>query len=246
MSKKSTGVTKMLNNSDILSVNNVDVHYGKAKALHNINLKMQRGEFLFIVGRNGAGKTTLLKTIAGFLKPSKGNIKLEGQDISNLPPNAIARLGIRLVFQEKKVFSSLTVKENIEIAAYSFNEDLKKALDKVISLYPKLKDFLHVKAGNLSGGQKQILLIGRALIGKPKLLLIDEPTEGIAIGVAKEIVRVLKEMRGEISLIIVEQKIPLVLEMADRVYVMREGKIGGELKREEFQADIAKLEKLLT
>lgn len=231
--------------SDFLRVQEVDVCYGRAKVLHNVNLEMKEGEFLFIVGRNGAGKTTFLKTVAGFLKPANGSIWFEGKRISGLAPETIAHMGIRIVFQEKRVFSGLTVRENIAIAAYSFRENLKRAIDRVLSIYPKFSEFLDRKAGFLSGGQKQLLLIGRALIGEPRLLLIDEPTEGLAAVAIKEVRKVLEDMRGKVSLIVVEQRIPLVVEMADRLCVMKEGKLCLEMTREELLAHKDRLERIV-
>ncbi len=168
---------EMSENSPILEIKNLDVAYGHAKALHDVSLRLKQGETSFVIGRNGAGKTTLLKTITGLLKPLKGSVAYEGRDISGTAPEEISLKGIRYVAQEKKVFGNLTVRENIELAAYGTGEPMERALEKVIGLYPKIKNFLKTKAGQLSGGQRQILLIGRALVGEPKLLIIDEPTE---------------------------------------------------------------------
>jgi len=231
--------------SEFLKVQELDVCYGKAKVLHNVNLEMEEGEFLFVVGRNGAGKTTFLKTIAGFLKPSNGSVWFRGRRISDLPPETIAHMGVRIVFQEKRVFSELTVRENIVMAAYSFREDPQQAIAKVLAIYPKFGEFLDKKAGSLSGGQRQLLLIGRALIGEPQLLLIDEPTEGLAAVAIKEVRRVLENMKGKVSLIVVEQRIPLVLEMADRLCVMKEGKLCLEMAREELLARKDELERIV-
>ncbi|MBP1746058.1 MAG: ABC-type branched-chain amino acid transport system, ATPase component, partial [Deltaproteobacteria bacterium] len=158
----------------MLSVKNIDVAYGHAKVLHDISLELEKGEMVFIAGRNGAGKTTFLKSIAGFMKPSKGSIMFYDQNIAGLPPEKVALLGIRYVFQDKRVFSNLTVRENLELAAYPVKEKISDAIAKVVSIYPKIEKFLELRAGSLSGGQRQILLIGRALVGDPKLLLIDE------------------------------------------------------------------------
>ncbi|HOT43018.1 MAG TPA: ATP-binding cassette domain-containing protein, partial [Syntrophorhabdaceae bacterium] len=178
----------------MLSVANIDVSYGHAKVLHNIEMQISKGEMVFITGRNGAGKTTLLKTIAGFMKPDSGTIEFEGKNIIGIPPERVALLGVRYVFQDKRVFSNLTVRENLEVAAYPVKEKITDAIEKVISIYPKIEKFLNMRAGSLSGGQRQILLIGRALIGKPKLLLIDEPTEGLAAGTINDILNVLSKI----------------------------------------------------
>lgn len=208
----------------MLSVKNIDVAYGHAKVLHDVSLELAQGEMVFIAGRNGAGKTTFLKSVAGFVRPSKGTIVFYDKNIEGLPPERVALLGIRYVFQDKRVFSQLTVKENLELAAYPVKEKVSDAIDKVISIYPKIEKFLDLRAGSLSGGQRQILLIGRALVGNPKLLLIDEPTEGLAAGTINDILNVLAMMKGKVPMIIVEQNLSVVTVLADRVYIMREGK----------------------
>lgn len=209
----------------MLSVKNIDVAYGHAKVLHDISLELEKGEMVFIAGRNGAGKTTLLKSISGFMKPSQGTIMFYDQNIVGLPPEKVALLGIRYVFQDKRVFSQLTVKENLELAAYPVKEKISDAIAKVVSIYPKIEKFLELRAGSLSGGQRQILLIGRALVGNPKLLLIDEPTEGLAAGTINDILNVLAMMKGKVPMIIVEQNLSVVGMLADKVHIMKEGKI---------------------
>ncbi len=138
----------------LLQLKDVNVAYGPAKVLHDISFQLHTGEQVFMVGRNGAGKTTLLKTIAGFLTPFKGSILYDGKEITGLPPEKVASLGIRYIFQDKRVFTKLTVKENLEIAAYPTREKLSDAIEQVVSLYPKIKGFLNLKAGSLSGGPK--------------------------------------------------------------------------------------------
>ncbi|HEY3277648.1 MAG TPA: ABC transporter ATP-binding protein [Syntrophorhabdaceae bacterium] len=213
----------------MLSVKNLDVAYGHAKVLHGITLRVENGEMAFVAGRNGAGKTTLLKSVAGFLKPSSGSIFFEEKEITGLAPEKIALMGIRYVFQDKRVFSQLTVKENLELAAYPTREKIADAIAKVVSIYPKIEKYLNARAGSLSGGQRQILLIGRALVGNPRLLLIDEPTEGLAAGTINDILNVLSLMKGKVSMVIVEQNLSVVGMLADKVYVMKEGKVVTEL-----------------
>ncbi len=213
----------------MLSVKNIDASYGHAKVLHAISLEVQSGEMVFIAGRNGAGKTTLLKSIAGFLTPSTGSITFDDKSIMGLPAEKIALSGIRYVFQDKRVFSQLSVRENLELAAYPVKVKIADAIQKVVSIYPKIEKFLNLRAGSLSGGQRQILLIGRALIGNPKLLLIDEPTEGLAAGTINDILDVLATMKGKVSMLIVEQNLSVVGMLADKVYMMKEGKIVREV-----------------
>lgn len=209
----------------MLKVSELNVAYGLAKVLHDVSIEFQAGQMVFIMGRNGAGKTTLLKTIMGLLKPLSGTIFYEGVDITKTSPEELYQKGFRYVAQDKRVFSDLTVRENIEIAAYGCREPLDAALETAIAVYPRMKDFLNVKAGQLSGGQRQILLVGQALVGHPKLLLIDEPTQGLASVVIGEIVRILSKLRGNVTGIIVEQNIALMQELADAVCVMKEGKV---------------------
>jgi len=229
----------------MLEVRNLDVAYGHAKTLHAVSLDLKEGETSFIIGRNGAGKTTLLKTIMGLVKPLKGSITYQGREVSGLPPEKLSLEGIRYVGQEKRVFGNLTVRENIELAAYGTGEPLNRALDRVIGLYPKIKDFLKIKAGQLSGGQRQILLIGRALVGEPKLLLIDEPTEGLAAIVIEDVSTILTRMKGHISAMIVEQNLALVNRLADRVYIMKEGKVEKEISDRSLISDTRELEQYL-
>ena len=229
----------------MLSVNNIDTSYGHAKVLHGVSLQVDSGEMVFIAGRNGAGKTTLLKSIAGFLTPSTGSITFDGSSIMGLKAEKIALSGIRYVFQDKRVFSKLSVKENLELAAYPVKVSISDAIQKVISIYPKIEKFLNLKAGSLSGGQRQILLIGRALIGNPKLLLIDEPTEGLAAGTINDILNVLSTMKGKVSMLIVEQNLSVVGMLADKVYMMKEGKIVQEVTEKAEINNKAKLEQCL-
>jgi ABC-type branched-subunit amino acid transport system ATPase component len=229
----------------LLQVTEVDVAYDGAKAVHGVNLELHRGEMVFVVGRNGAGKTTLLKAIAGLLPPVKGRIVFEGKEIQGLSAERIARLGIRFVAQEKKVFSGLTVRSNIELAAFGAGENPEAAIRKALQLYPDLNKFMHLHAGGLSGGQREILLIGRALSVRPNVVLIDEPTEGLAAVVIKDIFRILDGMREKTSAIIVEQNLSIVSKLADRVYVMKEGKIIRQLTDKAEIRNTAELEAYL-
>lgn len=213
----------------MLEVVHLDAGYGSARVLHDVHLAVRPGEMVFVVGRNGAGKTTLLKTIAGLLPPASGEIRFEGRSVAGLPPERRARLGFRYVNQEKRVFSQLSVRSNIELAARGAGEPFASAWSRAVALYPKLEDFRELPAGRLSGGQREILLIGRALAGQPRLLLIDEPTEGLAAIVIEDILRILERMRQSVSAIIVEQNLAVVRRLADRIYVMKEGRIVHEI-----------------
>ncbi len=230
----------------MLHVNGIDVGYGRAQVLHEVSLKLEKGEMVFIVGRNGAGKTTLLKTICGLMKPSRGTILYHDEDTRMLPPEKLARQGFRFVAQDKKVFSDLTVRGNIELAAYAAGEDMKSAIQKVTSIYPDLNRFMDNKAGGLSGGQREILLIGRALVGDPRLFLIDEPTEGLAAIVIEDIFRILRRLKeNNVSALIVEQNLSVVSRLADRIFIMKEGKIIREISHKREMADTSSLESYL-
>ncbi|MGQ9472653.1 MAG: ABC transporter ATP-binding protein [Candidatus Caldatribacteriaceae bacterium] len=229
----------------MLRVVDIDVAYGHAKVLHDVSLELEEGKMLFVVGRNGAGKTTFLKTVIGLLRPLKGHIYFDGGDITGLSPEILYRQGIRYVNQDKKVFSNLTVRENVEIAAFSSGESLSEALDKLLGIYPKMKEFLDLKAGQLSGGQRQILLIGQALVGNPRLLLVDEPTQGLAAIVINEIARILQNLKGKVSAVIVEQNLPLVSRLADVAVVLKEGKVSRVLSNAVEIGNATLLEKAL-
>lgn len=229
----------------LLSVERINVAYGHARVLSDVSLNLDKGERVFVVGRNGAGKTTLLKTIAGFLTPTEGEISFAGEPVNTLRAEQMANRGVRYVYQDKRVFTRLTVRENIQLAAFAGNEKLAVAIDRVVQIYPKISQFLDTRAGGLSGGQKQLLLLGRALIGEPKLLLIDEPTEGLAAGIIEDVFKVLEMLKGQVSMLIVEQNLAVVRELADRVYAMKEGKIPAHLKDQAEIRDHAVLERYL-
>jgi len=229
----------------MLEISGIDAAYGHAKVLHDVSLNLEEGQMAFVIGRNGAGKTTLLKTIMGLLKPCKGSIRYFGEDVTGALPEDLYRKGFRYVAQDKKVFGSLTVRENIEIAAYSSREPLRNALDKVVAIYPKLESFLDTKAAKLSGGQRQILLVGQALVGEPRLLLIDEPTQGLAAIVVDEIARILVGLKGRVSAIVVEQNLPLMRRLADKVFALKEGKVSVALSSADEIADTGALDRFM-
>jgi len=229
----------------MLEIKNLDVAYGHAKVLHDVSFRIEEGEMGFFIGRNGAGKTTLLKTIMGLLNPQKGSINYQDKEITRRPPEELYSRGLRYVGQEKKVFSNLTVRENIEVAAFGSHESMDRSLEKVMALYPKLKNFLNIKAGQLSGGQRQILLVGRALVGDPKFLLIDEPTQGLAAVVIEDIGIILKKLKEQVSAVIVEQNLAIVRYLADRVYILKEGKLAKEISQKSEIADTQGMEEYL-
>lgn len=229
----------------MLEINKLNVAYGHARVLHDVSFRVEKGQMAFFIGRNGAGKTTLLKTVIGLLKPQNGSIAYQGKEISGLSPEELYLQGLRYVGQEKKVFANLTVRENIEIAAHASKEPLNRALERVTAIYPRLKSFMTIKAGQLSGGQRQILLVGRALVGEPRLLLIDEPTQGLAAVVIEEVGRILSGLKDRVSAVIVEQNLSIVKHLADRVFILKEGKVAREIVEKPGISDTKGMEEYL-
>jgi ABC-type branched-subunit amino acid transport system ATPase component len=216
----------MMNGDAILAVRGLSVAYGESKALFDVDLEVAPKQIVACVGRNGAGKTTLLKSVAGFLRPSAGSIASDGTSLIGHAPYDIARMGIKYVPQDKKVFSDLTVRENLELGSYATQD---YDWDRVTAYFPKLKELMDRKGGYLSGGERQMLMIARALLGSPKLLLVDEPTEGLAPSVVSHLQDVFRELRTKAALVIVEQNLPLVCAIADKVYALKEGRIAAQL-----------------
>ena len=224
-----------MNDEEILTVRNVNVSYGESKVLFDINLGVKPGQVVACVGRNGAGKSTLLKSIAGFLKPLSGSVTCDGIGLIGLMSYDIAKLGIKYIPQDKKVFSDLTVRENLELGSYATKD---YNWDQVTDYFPKLKQLMDRKGDHLSGGERQMLMIGRAILGSPKVLLIDEPTEGLAPSMVSHLRVVFGELRKKSSLVIVEQNLPLICAISDKVYAIKEGRIITELAGESVKADI--------
>ncbi len=215
----------LLQDEKLLQVRELDVSYKKLKVLFQIFMEIHAGEVVAVVGRNGAGKTTLFKTITGFIRKENGSILFKGREIGALKPYEIARSGAKYIPQDKLVFADLKVRENLELGSYATGD---YDWEKVFQYFPKLSTLLDRKAGHLSGGERQMLLIARALLGNPELVLMDEPTEGLAPHVVTDLTHVFKEMSKKITLAIIEQNLPLTGEIADRVYCMKEGKIINE------------------
>jgi ABC-type branched-subunit amino acid transport system ATPase component len=194
--------------------------------LFDVSVEVRRNQVVACVGRNGAGKSTLLKTIAGFLKPTSGTVMSDGENLVGRPAFAIAEMGIKYIPQDKKVFSDLTVRENLELGSYA-SQDYD--WEPVFDYFPKLKILMDRKAGYLSGGERQMLMIGRAILGRPRMLLVDEPTEGLAPSIVMHLRDVFKELAKKTALVVVEQNLPLVCAIADKIYAIKEGRIMAEL-----------------
>jgi urea transport system ATP-binding protein len=211
----------------MLDVNAIDLHYGAAQALRGVSLKAEPGKVTCVLGRNGVGKTSLLRAIAGQHAISKGSIKLGEEDISRLRPYQRARRGVAIVPQGREIFPLLTVKENLETGFAPLKRDERNIPDDVFSLFPVLNSMLRRRGGDLSGGQQQQLAIGRALVMRPKILLLDEPTEGIQPSIIKDIGRAISYLRslGQIAIILVEQYLDFAQELGDHFAVMDRGQV---------------------
>ena len=199
-------------------------------ALHEVNLVVGRGEMVALVGPNGAGKSTLLKTISGLLAPRAGAIRWQDETISGASPQRIVERGIALVPEGRRLFAAMTVRENLELGAFTTRAQKERSvqIEKIFTLFPRLFERQRQRAGSLSGGEQQMLALGRALMGLPRLLLLDEPSLGLAPKVVESILSILAELhRGGMSLLIVEQNVHAVLALAERAYILESGRIVG-------------------
>jgi branched-chain amino acid transport system ATP-binding protein len=208
----------------LLEVREVTVGYGDMPILHSVSLRVDPAEVVVIVGPNGAGKSTLMKTVAGLLKPRHGSVWLNGQDITPLPPHHIVQAGICYVPQTENVFPSLTVEENLDMGAFIRRDDIRPKKEALYSLFPDLRDKRKTRAGNLSGGQRQVVAMARALMLDPTLLLLDEPTAGLSpVLVSAIFQKIIDINRTGVALLIVEQNARQALQRADRGYVLAMG-----------------------
>ena len=212
--------------SDALSLTNVHAFYGDSHILHGVSFSLRPGGVLALLGRNGAGKTTCISTVVGFLTPREGEIKLFGDSIHGLSPERISRLGIGLVPQGRRIFPSLTVRENLVVAGQRENKSEKPwNIERIYSMFPRLQERHTQLAGTLSGGEQQMLAIGRALMGNPRVLLLDEPSEGLAPLIVAEVGRTIKRLKEEgQSIVLVEQNRQLALEVADQAVILNTGR----------------------
>jgi branched-chain amino acid transport system ATP-binding protein len=215
--------------NDALAIDGVDTFYGDSHVLHRVAFALQPGRLLGLLGRNGAGKTTCMNTIMGFVRPRRGAIALFGEPVAGLAPEAIARRGICLVPQGRRVFRTLTVRENLIVAAQRTRRSDGGAawsLERVYRLFPRLKERQSQLSGSLSGGEQQMLAIGRALMGNPRVLLMDEPSEGLAPQIVAEVGRTIAELKAEgQSIVLVEQNIKLTLDLADDIVIINTGSV---------------------
>ncbi|WP_035277543.1 ABC transporter ATP-binding protein [Desulforegula conservatrix] len=218
----------MTDNSPILELKDVSVKYGNVEALHNINLKVFEGEIVSILGANGAGKSTTLMTISGLVKPHKGEILFDSKRIDGIPAHETVEKGVIQVPEGRRVFGTLTVMENLKLGAFTVKDDsaTKKTVEWIFELFPILKQRKKQLAGTLSGGEQQMLAIGRALMSQPKILLLDEPSLGLAPLIIRTIFETIKEInRQGVTVVLVEQNARAALKLANRGYVLEVGKI---------------------
>ena len=213
--------------SPILSVRNLEVSYGAIPALHGVSLDVERGEIVTLIGANGAGKTTTLRTISGLLKPRRGEVHFTDRNITGAKPHAIAAMGVSHVPEGRGIFANLTVHDNLELGAYLRKDRITEAeYERVFTLFPVLKDRIRQSAGTLSGGEQQMLAISRALMARPAVLLLDEPSLGLAPQMVQTIFRVIREINAEgTTILLVEQNAHMALVTAHRGYVMETGRI---------------------
>ena len=210
----------------MLSVRDLVTAYGKIEALKGVSLEVQAGSITCLLGPNGAGKTTLMMTIAGVLRPRKGSIRLDDEEIAGLRPDRIVKRGIALVPENRLVFPSMTVQENLQAGAYQRRGELAGDMQRVFERFPRLQERAAQQAGTLSGGEQQMLAVGRALMSRPKLLLMDEPSLGLAPLVVEEIFRTIAELhRDGVTIFLVEQNAHMALKVAQHFFLMEQGKV---------------------
>ena len=210
--------------TEMLSVRDIHTYYGDSYVLQGISLAMPRGQCVAILGRNGVGKTTLMRSIIGFTPPRRGRVVFKDRDVTGWPSNRIVVAGLGLVPQGRRVFPSLTVTENLQVAAVSRPGPWR--VESVMDLFPRLRERAETRANKLSGGEQQMLAVARALMTNPELLLMDEPTEGLAPLLVREVARVIGELKASgLSILLVEQNLPMALRVADRVHVLSRGQI---------------------
>jgi len=225
--------------SALLEVENLSVHYGAIRALKGISFRVAAGEVVALIGANGAGKSTALRTLSGLMRPSGGSIRLAGREIGGLPAHEIVRAGIAHVPEGRGIFTNLTVRENLELAGFVRRRDraaLGKARERVFRLFPRLKERLNQPGATLSGGEQQMLAFGRALMTGGRLLLMDEPSMGLAPVLVENIFEIIREVKAEgATILLVEQNAYQALGVADRAYVLETGQIALEGPAEELR-----------
>lgn len=223
----------------LLKVTGIETYYGKIQALKGVSLEVKQGQIVTILGANGAGKTTTMKSIIGLLTPKQGTVEFEGKKITGLRPDQLLKKGIALVPEGRAILSSMTVEENLEMGAYQRNDnEIEADIENVLKHFPILKERKDQLAGTLSGGQQQMLAIARAILSRPKLLLLDEPSMGLAPLIVADIFKIIKDVKADgTTVLLVEQNAKQALKIADYGYVLETGKVIIEGKAEELLQD---------
>ena len=224
----------------MLTVTDLGAGYGAIPVLHHISMTIGAGESVGILGHNGMGKTTFLRCLIGALRSSAGSVQLEGRDITRMPPHGRARLGMAYVPQGREIFATLSVRDNLRMGLVKTGQSHVDALDALLADFPRLVPLLDRAGGSLSGGEQQLLALARALAGQPKILLLDEPTEGIQPSIIEEIAQTLTALRDRLGLtiVLVEQNLDFIATVSQRVQVIRRGRLGEEIPREHL-SDLA-------
>ncbi len=230
----------------ILSVDSIDTYYGEAQILFDVSLDLDEGEVVSLLGRNGAGKTTTLRSIMGLTPPRSGTITFDGEEIQGLSPEAIYGRGIGFIKEDRGIFPDLTVRENLQVGMDS-DQNFADAVEPTFEYFPRLEERLNQRAGTMSGGEQQMLTIARTLVSNPKLLLIDEPVEGLMPGLVDTMRDIIVRLNEEgHTILLVEQNIEMALEISDRAYVLSNGRIRYDGDADELVADDAVLDQYLS
>ena len=212
----------------MLEINNIHTYYGNIQALKGVSVSVDEGEIVTLIGANGAGKSTTLNTVSGIIKPREGDVRLEGESINALPPHQIVSMGISQAPEGRKIFSRLTVRENLEMGAFtrSDKERIREDFERVFSLFPRLKERIKQVGGTLSGGEQQMLAIGRAMMSKPRLLLLDEPSLGLAPLLVREVFQIIERLNKEgTTILLVEQNAFAALKIAHHGFILENGRL---------------------
>lgn len=218
----------------MLRLDRITAGYGAVTVLRDVSLQVDKGETLGVLGRNGMGKTTLIRCLAGLIQPSKGAIFLDGQDTARLPPHKLARLGLTTIVQGRGVFPRLTVRENLDMGRIASGRAKRSRIDEVLDYFPILRERLRQSAGSLSGGEQQMLAIGRGLMTDPKVMLLDEPSDGIMPVLVQQIAKILADIKNNeaMTLVIVEQNVPMVFALTNHCVILEKGRIVAEGSKE--------------
>jgi branched-chain amino acid transport system ATP-binding protein len=233
----------------VLELEDVHSYYGLAHVLQGVTLAVQAGELVALLGRNGAGKTTTVKSVLGMVTVRRGHIRIDGRDVAGLPTEAVARFGVGYVPEDRRMFPGLTVRENFRLAALGAGlrkAEQQGAVQRALEVFPPLEPHLDRDAARLSGGQQQMVAVGRALIGGTRLLLVDEVTQGLAPSIATEMGRTMRRLADEgLGVLLVEQNSQLALELADRIYVLDQGVVVASEEAAQMRSDPARMEQYL-